>query len=239
MEHINKIIFGGPRSGTKLLATVFQNHGYPNFGEFFNSFSCEIVYDNVPYAKRISKEEQSVISDTRKKSGAYYDDYRHGITVRDRAKLFNEFETITPSIVTIWEASFKLAPETFNLTDNRFVLCTRRNNRFEQLLSRSITKIHFNHDNDFKSTPVEINLNTFEFHFQSLVYTEKLQDQIVSSGKGKIVDFDKLIAGNADLGFSYNVTTQDQHQDLQTLVLNLDEVVTKFNKLKGWYGINW
>ena len=239
MEYVNKIIFGGPRSGTKLLAKIFQKQGYHNFGEFFNSFSCEIVHDIIPYAKRISIENQTVISDTRKKSGIYYDDYCHATIVRDRAKLFNEYNSVTPSIVTIWEASFKLAPETFKLTDDSFVLCTRRNNRFEQLLSRSITKIHFNHDDDVKSTPVEINLKTFEFHFQSLVYTERLQDQIVNSGKGKIVDFDKLIAGNEDLGFSYTVTTLDQHENLQALILNLEEVTAKFNTLVNRYEINW
>ena len=239
MEHVNKVIFGGPRSGTKLLAKIFQNQGYHNFGEFFNSFSCEIVYDNIPYAKRITKEKQCIISDTRKKSGIYYDDFCHAITVRDRAKLFKEFNSVTPSIVTVWEASFKLAPETFKLTDDRYVLCTRRINRFEQLLSRSITKMNYNHDNEFKSAPVEIKLSTFEFHFQSLVYTEQLQDQIINLGKGRIVEFDKLITGQEDLGFPYSVTTTDQHPDLETLVLNLDEIVAKYNKLKEWYGIKW
>lgn len=239
MEHVNKIIFGGPRSGTKLLARIFENQGYHNFGEFFNSFSCEVVYDNVPYAKRISKEEQVNLSETRNKLGTYYDDYRHAITIRDRSKVFDEFKSVTPSIVTLWEASFKLAPETFKLTDDRFVLCTRRANRFDQLLSRSITKIHFNHDDECESTPIEINLKTFEFHFQSLVYTEQLQDQIINSGKGKIVDFDKLIAGQEDLGFSYKVETRDQHPDLQKLVLNLDEIVSKFDKLKERYSIKW
>jgi len=239
MEHINKIIFGGPRSGTKLLAKIFQDQGYHNFGEFFNSFSCEIVHDSIPYAKRISREEQEKISDIRTKAGIYNDDYRHAITVRERARLFDNFKSITPSIVTIWEASLKLAPETFKLTDDRFVLCIRRKNRLDQLLSRSITKVHFNHDSELESEPITINLKTFEFHFQSLVYTEQLQEQIVNLGRGKIIDFDKLISGTEDLGFPYTVTTKDQHSNLETLVLNLDEVVAKYNKLKDWYGIKW
>ena len=239
MEYENKIIFGGPRSGTKLLAKIFQNHGYHNFGEFFNSFSCDIVNDLIPYAKRISIEEQEKISKARPINGYWYDDFKHSKIIRDRFKLFNNFESTTPSIVTIWEASLKLAPELFKLTDNRFVLCTRRENRLDQLISRCITKTHFNHDEEIESTPVTISLNSFEFHFQSLVYTEQLQDQFINLGKGQLIDFNKLIAGQEDLGFEYKVETQDQHTDLASLVLNLDDVRKKFNTLKRKYRMSW
>ena len=233
------MIFGHPRSGTKLLAKIHQSHGYHNFGEFFNAFSSDIVEDTIPYAVRMSRETQTEQVRLRKELGSYYDDYKHSIIVRDRYELFKKYDSVSPTIVTVWEATFQVAPETFELTKDRFVLCTRRANRFEQLLSRCVTKEHLNHDGEIESTPITIAIPTFEYHFRTLTHVETLQDSIVKMGCGSIIDFDELISGTADLGFEYTVETNDQHSNLENLILNLDEIKQKFNSLVLKYNIDW
>ena len=229
------MIFGHPRSGTKLLAKIHQSHGYHNFGEFFNAFSSEIVEDIIPYAVRASRDDQIEQVKLRKELGSYYDDYKHSIIVRDRYELFKRYNSVSPTVVTVWEATFQVAPETFELTKNRFVLCTRRANRFEQLLSRCVTKEHLNHDGEIESTPITVAMSTLEYYFRVLTHVESLQDQIVSMGRGAIIDFDDLIAGTVDLGFEYTVETQDQHTDLKSLIINIDEVTERFNYLVKKY----
>jgi len=227
---MNKLIFGNPRSGTKLIAKIYQDNGYHNFGEFFNSFSAEIVNEEIPYAVRTSRETQAEVFRLRKEKGWWYDDFKHSKIIRDRFDLFKKYKDVK-SIVTVWEATFQLAPETFELINDRNVLCTRRNNKFEQLLSRCITKVHFNYDEEVKSTATPISTSEFEGYFRTLTHVEALQDQIVKMGKGVIIDFDDLISGKANLGFEYSVKTKDQHSNLEDLVLNLDEIKEKFNFL--------
>lgn len=239
-QPVNNLIFGNPRSGTKLLAEIFQNQGYHNFGEFFNSFNTDISYINeIPYAVRTSQEKQQWFSNLRKQQGIFVNDHLHRGLMRERLKLFKQFESITPSIVTVWDLTFQLVPESFNLTNNRYILCTRRQNKFEQLLSRSITRQLCNYNGETESVPVVVNETEFHYYFRSLVHIEQLQDHFVENNRGRIIDFDKLITGNEDLGFDYKVTTQDQHTDLESLIINLNEIKTQYNDLKLTYRVTW
>lgn len=233
----NKIvIFGSPRTGTKLLADVYKQQGYHNFGEFLNTFSCAINRDNIPYAYRIPISAQREIRDKRAYRGTYIDNWYHGKEVRDRINLLKGFNDVSPSTLTIWMATFDYTPEILDdYLRDRFFLCTSRKNEYEQMLSRLVTLAHLNHDCEIESTPVEVNLNMLNHAFYVNRRIQKLQEYIVNSGRGKFVDFDQLINGTADLGFSYQVTTSDQHNDLQKLILNIDEVNERFNLLKSIY----
>ena len=236
----NKLIFGNPRSGTKLLAEIFQARGYHNFGEFFNSFNTDVLFENeIPYAVRATQDDQRFFLNLRKTQGIFVNDHYHRQLMRDRFKLFNQFKSITPSILTVWDLTFQLVPETFNLTNDRYILCTRRNNKFEQLLSRSITRELCNYNGESVSTPILINKDEFHYYFRSLVHVEQLQDHFVQANQGRVIDFDKLIAGTEDLGFSYIVNTQDQHTNLESLIINLSDIQIYYTELISKYKVAW
>ena len=235
----NRLILAFPRSGTKLLASVHQQNGYHNFGEFFNSYSTVIIDHPIPHAVRMPIDQQREILNTKTKRGSRLDLWTNRLVSEHRLRKFNKFKSVKPSIATIFIATFDLLPEAVELFTGREVLCLQRSNRFEQLLSRCITKEHSNHDNEYKSTPINIDQDAFEWAFYSLLKLERLQAVCVTTGKGRYVDFDKLIAGKEDLGFSYTVNTVDQHNNLEDLVLNLEEIKNQFQELQISYNVDW
>ena len=233
----NRVILAFPRSGSKLLASVHQQNGYHNFGEFFNSYSTVILDHPVLRAVRMPIDQQRQIWKTRKDRGADLDNWTQNLIVKHRVKKFNQHKNLTPSIVSIWFASIKSTPDAFNLMNERTVLCLRRKNKFDQILSRCITHSYLNHDNEFPSRPMNIDVEYFNLTFDALVKLEQLQDYYIAAGNGKIIDFDELIAGTADLGFSYNVTSTDQHPNLESLVLNLETIKARYQELVTLYNI--
>ena len=233
---MNKLaILGFPRSSTKLLASVHEQNGYFNFGEFFDTFSCDIDATNIPFAKRYSIEDQFKFRATRN-SSLFATNYEQHIETKRRIELYKQYADVM-SIITIWPENFELAPELFEILSDRYFLCTRRVNKFEQLLSRVVTHYNLNYNNEVKSKSFVVELRTFELFYFNLKKVENLQDYIIKSGRGRIVDFDRLITGNEDLGFPYNVRTVDQHTNLYDLVLNLDEISQKFINLNKLFPI--
>jgi hypothetical protein len=238
MNNKQLAIFGFQRSGTKLLADIFQQQGYHNFGEFFNPKNNYIENLEIPVAKRVSIESQrSMVNDRKLKSEDLFF-YEHFLIINQRIEIFRKFNHISPSIVTVWFENYLRFPTLFSEIDNRFFLCTRRKNRFEQLLSRSITLINLNHNNEISSKAVKINLTRFENEFSKLCRVEMMQNLLVESNKGMLIDFDELITGKTDLGFDYSVNSEDQHSsdELYNLIINLDEVQNKFKELEIAYG---
>ena len=233
----NRVILAFPRSGSKLLADVHQQNGYHNFGDFFNSYSTVILNHPVPRAVRMPIDQQRQIWKTRTDRGFQIDNWTQHLIVNYRFKKFNQYQNLDPNVVTIHFTAFESNPNLINLLNNRTVLCLRRKNKFEQILSRYITSTYFNHDNEFPSIPILIDIEYFNFIFASLIKLESLQDYYIASGKGKLIDFDDLISGTADLGFSYTVNSVDQHFDLESLVLNLKEVKARYQELITLYNI--
>ena len=213
---MNKItIFGFPRSGTKLLADIYKQQGYHNFGEFFNCATTDIVHDTVPYAIRsVSKNNISTL------------------LVEERIKLFNTYQDVTPSIVTLMPKLFSYKPYILNSLGDRYYLCTRRKNKFEQLISYFISNYNFNYDGLKVSKEVKIHPGFIERGFKELLTTYRIQQYLVSTGQGRYIDFDQLIAGKEDLGFEYEVTSKDEHTDLYSLVENLDEVKSQIKEIE-------
>jgi hypothetical protein len=233
IKNSNVVIFGYPRSGTKLLANVLEQQGYLNFGEFFETFATEIP-DNSPKAVRIPVENQIEIF--KKLQANYYAEmHKHALEVSKRVTTFNTYDNTDRSTITLFTHSLALAPELFDILLSRYFLCLKRKNKFEQLLSRTITYNSKNYDTEAPSARLTIDLWQFERFFFQLKEADRLQDYLVSCNRGMIVDFDELITGASDLGFTYNVTSKDEHEDLPSFVINYDAVLAKFNYLNSLY----
>jgi beta-galactosidase beta subunit len=230
-------IFGFPRSGTKLLASIYEQQGYHNFGEFFNPYSTTItgldrplnvdiddLNGAIPKATRLSFNRQLAIRNRSVNVGKTKDAVLRTRIVEARQTVFNQFADVDPSVVTCWTNDTSFVRDLFGSMSDRFFLCPQRKNKLDQLLSYCITRNNINFDNELPSKPTKIDLSLLDNLYHQLYVTDRMQDKLVSSGKGRYIDFDLLIAGQEDLGFTYNVTSEDQHTDLESLVINIDEV---------------
>ena len=231
-------ILGFPRSGTKLLADIFQQQGYHNFGEFFNPKNTYIEENEIPFAKRLPIDSQKAMISNRKSKSEELSLYENTLVVQQRLKQFKNFKFTNPSIVTVWFENFLRLPQLLTVLDNRFFICIRRKNKFDQLLSRVVTLTNLNYNNEIPSNTIKVNLNRFESEFSKLCRVEIMQEFLINSNKGILVDFDELVNGTANLGFAYTVTSEDQHSgdELYNLIINLEEVQNKFKELELAYG---
>jgi len=234
--HDKLVILGYPRSGTKLLADAFVQNGYHNFGEFINTFSSEIVNSRKPYAKRMDISKQKSIQNFRMKNPSM-DDIRHSNEMSQRVNIFNQYSHITPSIITIWPESFSMVPGIMNSLKGRMFLCTRRKNKYEQFLSRLITYYSFNYDENKPDKSVTVDMDMVDSLYISFLRTERIQDDIVQNGLGQNIDFDELIMGKSEIGFNYQVTSEDQHDNLKIHINNLKEVNDRIQQLQTFMGI--
>lgn len=226
----NIVIFGYPRSGTKLLADVMVQNGYHNFGEFFDTWSSELGRDNT--AIRLPIPQQDIIKENFHKDQtiARFNHFNVGM---DRIQRFALADKQQPNTVTVWFNNFTAVPDLVNALHGRFFMCTRRINRLDQLLSKSITDQLHNYNNEIKSTPVTVDLGLFNFYYFQLIQVERMQQAIVDRHQGVIVDFDQLIQNKASLGFKYKVRSVDQHTNLSDLITNLPDVIARFNYLEN------
>ena len=235
----NKLaIFGFPRSATKLLASIYEQQGYHNFGEFFSA-TTYLNNNSVPNAIRLSRPEQMQMKQKESELTRWSSNFEQFKFLSNRISSFKNYKNIPEkSIVTFWMHNVSVSPELLSQFDDRYVLLPRRSNKFEQLLSRMLVLSHFNQDGEVPSSPITINLKTsdkFEFAVYQMSRTYALQDHFISQGRGCVIDFDELITGRADLGFEYTVTSDDQHTDFSSLVTNLSEVREAFEKLEKIY----
>jgi len=111
-------------------------------------------------------------------------------------------------------------------------LCTRRQNKYEQFLSRLITYYNFNYDTNKPNTPITVEMNMVDSLYISFLRTERIQNDIVENGLGINIDFDELITGKANIGFSYKVSSEDQHDNLRQYINNLDEIKEQIHRLQ-------
>jgi hypothetical protein len=231
-------ILAFPRSGTKLLADIFQQQGYHNFGEFFNTNNVKLVGNEILHTERLSVSEQKKLNKQRSQQNRLFTRYNASFEIYDRLIEFDKLKHIEPSIVTIWLENCLRFPLLVSSLNDRFFLCIQRKNRLEQLLSRFITKKNFNFDNEVKSSSVNINISRFEEEYSRLCQVYVMQNFLVNSNNGVFVDFDELINGTANLGFDYSVKSEDQHSrdELYNLIINLEEVQNKFKELELAYG---
>jgi hypothetical protein len=234
--HEKIAIFGYPRSGTKLLANVLEQQGYFNLGEFFNPYATKIE-NNPIRAVRTDRETQYQFDRLLNNNKAEFP-YVISSKVKDRVDIFKEVN-IPNTTVTIFSHCTELYPELFYILSDRYFLCTRRENELEHLLSRILTYRFKNYNNEVESQKITVNMDLFEWWFFQLKKLNRIQDYLVSEGKGCLVDFDKLISGSTDLGFAYEVTSVDQHKDLNGLIINYQEVSEKYEYLCDRCSLIW
>ena len=224
---MNKVIFGYPRSATKLLANIHVQNGYYNFGELFDTYSSTLINDP-PRAVRASVRDQYK---RRESKSRFADDFQRTYIIHQRCALLKQ--CTEKNIVTLWWDNISHYPPLLSALSDRQFLCTRRQDRFEQLLSRSVTYYNANYNDEVTSRKVHIDTNLFEHFYYELRKTELIQQQIVNSGAGIWVDFDQLVTGAVDFGFDYKIQSTDQHDDVRALVSNVEEIKNKFIFLKS------
>jgi hypothetical protein len=227
-----RIIFGWWRSGTKLLAECHKNIGYHNFGEFFNIFSSCVVESTIPFATRMPVQEQK---SQRQSRGMMSDEqllYWKLSNCQKRIDKFLPFKDLNPSIITVWIGDLTIKRDIFSIIDDRHYLLPRRKNNIEQILSGLLTLYNLNYNGEIESRPITANIKHIDFCYNELKNTTEMQNVILNERRGQIVDFDKLINGQEDIGFDYTVNSTDQHNDLYKYFLNLDDVLSRINYLQ-------
>ena len=229
---MNRNIFGWERSGTKFLANAHEQNGYFNFGEFFNVFSCEVIKENIPYAKRLSISIQRDNRIKNKNLHAQNLYFQKAFLAKDRIELFQIHKHLTPSIVTVWIDDIKYATSILDIISDRYFLCTVRKNKTEQLLSSIITNYNLNFNGEEPTISKKIEMKHVDYFYDRMKNTTIMQEEIVKNKKGRYVDFDALISGNEDLGFEYKVTSIDQHEDVTKYFINLTEVLDRISYLE-------
>jgi hypothetical protein len=228
-------IFGYPRSGTKLLANILEQQGYFNLGEFFNPYATKVEKDPI---RAVSIDRETQYQFDRLLNDRVDFSYILSLKSKERTKIFMNVD-ISNTTVTVFLRCIELYPELFYILQNRYFFCTRRENELEQLLSNIITARFKNYNNETESHKIKINLKLFERCFFQLKKLIRIQDYLVTEGRGKIIDFDKLISGNEDLGFNYTVTTIDQHKNIAELIRNYEEISDKYNYLLERSSLIW
>ena len=204
MPFQNKLILSYPKAGTKLLSNLYSNAGYHDFGSFFDTFRYSIVdTDTLPISVKLPNDIQIRIRKTRHARGMHVDNWTQTLMTQARIKKFNSSVSELPNIVTVNIPTFDYTSEAMDLFNNREVLCLRRIDKFNQLISRcmSINEI---------SVPISSRVNEvfFEFCFDSLARLERLQTYCVHSGKGRIINLEDLVSGKSSLGFKYSANKE-------------------------------
>ena len=72
MNNSKIAIFGFPRSATKLLANIYEQHGYTNLGEFFDTFTNDLIFTDIPVASRKPISVQATLRNIRKRAPQRY-----------------------------------------------------------------------------------------------------------------------------------------------------------------------
>ena len=214
LDHNKIVIFSHPRTGTKLLAGIFQNFGYHVHGEWFSLRST--VINNGQIERKSLRSTYETVSEGR------YRDFR---ALKTRLGLFKHREK---SVVTIWPNVMSDFPFLYNHFKDYYYVGIRRN-VFDQLLSYYISSKNENFDGEKISQPVEFKYEAFQKSFWDYYRICELQDWLIKENKCTLINFDRLISGKETaLDSSYSVNSNDQHLNLESLVSNINEV-------KGWY----
>ena len=220
----NVIIFGPPRTGTKLLRQIYVNRGYHNYGEYFDTWSSRVVENNserldsndilVNYKDWISYPERS--------------SYRH---VKETFERYSNFNSKNLAVLTLWWDNLKNCPPLLQSFKNNLWLLTTRN-RYDQLRSYCVSILNRNFDGKIQNLAQEIPKSLFVKQYWTMFEIDIMQQWISRNFQSKWVNFDDLINGNADID-NYTVSSQDENYNLDDYILNQDDVCVWFNELEN------
>ena len=219
LDHNNIAIFSLPRTGTKLLANIFENFEYHNHGEWFSVLSTHIENNKVIRLKDSLPE----INSMSEKQFTYLPQ------IIDRYHLY---KTYNKNVITIWPeylAEFPFMLEEFK--DYHWI--SIRRNSWDQLLSFYISSKNFNFDGIKTSVPVIFKEDAFRKIYWNYHTVSVIQDWLIKHKGATLIKFDDLISGNSKIfGKNYSVKSKDEHFELDSLVINLDQVKKWFAELE-------
>lgn len=216
LDHDNVAIFSLPRTGTKLLASIFEQFGYHNHGEWYSIRSTEII------DQKIVRLENPLVffgtpSENKYKNISLYE------------SRFEKFRSNVKNIVTIWPDAVCDFPFILEQLQNYYFISINRN-PWDQILSFYISSRNYNFDANKISSSILFKKADFQKMYWDYFRATKFQYWLASKNRAAIIDFNELISGALKI-FSdkkYIIDSKDEHSNLENLVQNLDEV-------RGWF----
>ena len=225
LDHNEIVIFSFPRAGTKLLARIVQDIGYHRYGEWFDTWSSSIDGD---VARRKSKEDILKAHQNSKERPAYQSYIRTLETI-------SRFDNLPPKekfVITLWPDNLDSMPFVLERFKDSYWLLPKRNH-WDQLISWFVSMNNQNYEGQHQSKPISIDTGAFIYFYWKLQQVESLQNWISKNKKSSVVEFDKLVSGSyAVLGGSYNISTVDEHSDIEKLVTNIESIRQTFRYLE-------
>ena len=223
----NLLIFGYPRSGTKLISTILSRKGYFVLGEFFDTWTSQTDNNG---AERLSPDQILRVR-------SYFNihhlslDYIHAMELSRRIRMWKDRVSDKDKwAVTVWLENLSVMPTLITHFGNCKWLCPRRDT-WDQLISYLVVQANSNPDGNKKSLPITVGETLFHRQYWRLHTVLLLQDELINSGLGYRIEFDQLISGKCELfGENYIVETNDQHLNPEDFVLNIDDVREWFHQ---------
>jgi hypothetical protein len=220
LTHNHIVIFSPPRSGTKLLAKIFEDFGYHIHGEWYALYSTYI--DGNKSVRKGSRSSRI--------ANRFENKFAN---IKEHIRRQQLYISTDKSVVTIWPESLSEFPFILNDFDNYHWVCLRRD-PMSQMLSWWISSKNYNFDGLRTSKPVTIEEHDMQRMYWNYYTVYELQNWLVNNKSATLISFEDLISGNAKhFGTNYNISTIDEHTNLEALVHNMDEVKEWFNILEG------
>jgi hypothetical protein len=215
----NIVIFSQQRTGTKLLSKILEEFGYHNHGEWYALFSTCIKNN------KALRRPTRTVPDLSKSEHTYH-------KLREAIKRYNVFKPTEKSVITIWPDALLEFPFMLQQYENCHWVCLKRD-PWEQLLSWYISSKNYNFDGLFESKPVLFKEDAFRRIYWEYHKVNELQNWLIENKSATEIKFEDLILGNATaFGQPYIVNSKDEHIDLESLVINLNDVKAWFAKLE-------
>ena len=219
LSHNHIVIFSSPRSGTKLLAKIFEEFGYHSHGEWYALYSTTIEGN-----KAIRKETRN-----KRMSNPFESNFAKVKEHIKRQKLYKEHDK---SVVTIWPESLLEFPFMLHDFDNHHWVCLRRE-PWSQMLSWFISSKNYNFDGLRISEPITIEKDDMREAYWYYYTICELQDWLIKNKSATLLSFEDLVSSNVkEFGIDYNIHTTDEHSNLEELIQNIDDVKIWFNMLE-------
>ena len=231
LEHDNLIIFGHPRSATKLIASTLNDFGYHSYGEWYDLWSSKI---NDHTAVRLSPPDIKKVR-VQNLSDINFLKFKHTSELIELHERWEKtHQTLNPPswVITLWPYDLENFPFLIDKFKNHHWICPTRD-RWTQLLSWMISLYNCNYNGDIESKSITV----FEEHFNNSYWrlrsTEVTQSWILSNFSSTQVRFDEITSGTfTGFGKDYMIKTMDEHSNLESLILNVNDVREWFNKLE-------
>jgi len=215
----NIVIFSPPRTGTKLLANILDGFGYYVHGEWYSLMSTTI-------------ENNKAIRRTQHITTSMFEPEKQFKRLQEHIRRHTLYQEFDKNVITIWLEALMEFPFILDDLNNYHWLCLRRD-PWEQILSFYISAKNTNFDGLYQSKPVIFNEPFFKKLYWDYYKTYELQDWLLKNKSAELIQFNDLISGESTVfGQPYIVESKDECTDLESLVINIQEVKEWFKTLE-------